>query len=350
VPAYLIDHEELRELGRRALTATDSEHGEAAIVADHLVDANLAGHDSHGIGLLPMYVTDRLAGMVQPNRHAVREAGGGMPGMFTGEMGYGQVVVGEAIGWGIETARAEGTAIVTVREAYHVGRVGAYAEQAAAAGLVSVIFVNVVGGSPVVAPFGGRDGRLQTNPIAIGVPGRDGAAAIVLDFATSRVPVGKVRVAAAEGRTLAPGTLIDAGGNPTDDPGAFFADPRGFLLPFGAHKGYGLALVCEVLGGVMTGSRSNVQTGSTERMTNGVFAMLLDPARFGGTAHFHDEVAAIVAHVKASPPAAKGVPVMVPGDPERKARAARLATGVPIDEQSWKQINEAVAAAVAGRR
>jgi uncharacterized oxidoreductase len=347
VPSFLIKHEELRDLARRALVATGSDAGEATIVADHLVEANLAGHDSHGIGLLPMYLGDRRSGMIKANRHATLEVDGGVFGGFTGEMGYGQVVVGEAFAWGIEKAKAGGTAIVTVREAYHIGRVGAYAEQAAAAGLVSVIFVNVVGGSPVVAPFAGTDARLQTNPIAIGVPGEDGTAAMVLDFATSRMPVGKIRVAAAEGRPVPPGTLIDATGAPTQDPRTFFRTPRASLLPFGEHKGYGLSLMCEVLGGAMSRSRSNRQTGSTGRMTNGVFAIVLDPARFG-TGSFHEEVAAIVAHVKASRPASPGVPVMVPGEPERKARAVRNTAGVPIDEESWRQITAAAVAVGVG--
>jgi uncharacterized oxidoreductase len=344
VPSFLIDHKELRDLARGAFAGTGSEAGEAAIVADHLVDANLAGHDSHGIGLLPMYVRDRKAGMVKANNHAVRENDDGAIGAFTGGMGYGQVVVGEALAWGIDRASADGMAIVTVRESYHVGRVGAYAEQAAAGGLVSIIFVNVVGGSPMVAPFGGIDGRLQTNPIAVGVPGTDDRPAMILDFATSRVPVGKLRVASAEGRKAPPGSLIDASGVPTDEPGVLFANPRGYLLPFGEHKGSGLALACEILAGAMTRSRSNAQTGPTDRMTNGFFAILLDPRRFG-TSGFHDEVAAIIAHVRASPPANKGTAVMVPGDPERKARAARLAMGIPVDEQSWRAVKEAAAAA-----
>jgi uncharacterized oxidoreductase len=347
VPSFLIKHEQLRDLARRALVATGSDAGEATIVSDHLVEANLAGHDSHGIGLLPMYLGDRRSGMVESNRHARLELEGGAMGGFTGDMGYGQVVVGEAIAWGIEKARAEGSAIVTVREVYHIGRVGAYSEQAAGAGLVSVIFVNVVGGSPVVAPFAGTDSRLQTNPISIGVPDENGVPAMVLDFATSRMPVGKIRVAAAQGRPVPPGTLIDAAGAPTQDPRAFFRNPRASLLPFGEHKGYGLSLMCEVLGGAMSRSRSNKQTGSTGRMTNGVFAILLDPTRFG-TATFHEEVAALLAHVKSSPPASPGVPVMVPGDPERKARAVRTAAGVPIDEESWRQITAAAAAVGVG--
>jgi len=194
LPSFLFDHIELRNLGRRSLAAAGSSEDEARIVADHLVDASLAGHDSHGIGMLPTYLAERHAGRVKANQHAavVRHDGPFM--IFDGGMGFGQVVVGEAVAQGIEEARAGGVALIAVREAYHIGRVGAYAEQAASAGLVSLFFVNVVGGPPLVVPFGGRDGRMQTNPIAIGVPPAADGAAIILDFATSRVPIGKVRV------------------------------------------------------------------------------------------------------------------------------------------------------------
>lgn len=344
MPSFLIDHKELRELAAGTFAATGSTAAEAAIISNHLVDANLAGHDSHGIGLLPMYVRDRKANMVKANRHAVRENADGAIGAFTGAMGYGQVVVGEAMAWGIARAAADGMAFVTVRESYHVGRVGAYAEQAATGGILSIIFVNVVGGPPLMAPFGGVDGRLQTNPIAIGVPGSGGRPEMVLDFATSRVPVGKLRVASAEGRKAPAASLIDAKGAPSDDPAVLFADPRGYLVPFGEHKGSGLAIACEILAGVMSRSRSNTQTAATDRMTNGFFAILLDPSRFAA-ADFHAEVAAILDHVRASPAAVKGVPVMVPGDPERKARAVRLEMGVPVDENTWRLVKEAAASA-----
>jgi uncharacterized oxidoreductase len=348
VPSFLLDHAELRQLGRRALEAAGSASGEAAIVADHLVDANLAGHDSHGIGLLPMYLNDRRTDMVRANRHVRIEGDGGPITRFDGGMGFGQVIVGEAIAHGVATAGTHGLAILGIRETYHIGRVGAYAEQAAAAGLVSIFFVNVVGGTPVVAPFGGGDSRLQTNPIAIGVPAAEGSTPIILDFATSRIPVGKALVAAHEGRPVEPGTLLDSVGAPSVDPAVLFRRPAGAILPFGEHKGYGLALICEALAGALTGSRVNRQREPTDRMTNGVLAILIDPAQLTELPLFHDEIAAMVRHVKASPPASPGRPVLVAGEPERKARATRLATGIPIDETSWRQIRAAVAAAGVG--
>jgi uncharacterized oxidoreductase len=344
VPAFLLDHDELRGIARKAFVATGSSEEEAAIVADHLVDANLAGHDSHGVGLLPSYLKDRQSGMVQANRHVRLEHEDGVIARFDGEMGYGQVVVGEAIRHGIAGARRAGVSLVAIRDAYHIGRVGAYAEQAGVAGLVSILFVNVVGGRPMVAPFGGSDGRLQTNPIAIGIPGASGASSIILDFATSRIPIGKARVAAHEKRAVTPGTLIDSRGAPTTDPAALFRNPPGAVLPFGEHKGYGLALVCELLAGVLTGGRANRQLAPTGRMTNGVLGILIDPARLRDLPVFYEEIAAVVQHVKQSPPAVAGKPVLVAGEPEDRSRAARLASGIPIDEVSWRQIRAAVTA------
>lgn len=343
MPSFLFDHMELRNLGRRSLVASGSSEDEARVVADHLVDASLAGHDSHGIGMLPTYLAERRAGRVKANQHATVVRHDGPFLIFDGGMGFGQVVVGEAVAHAIDEARAGGIALIAVREAYHIGRVGAYAEQAANAGLVSLFFVNVVGGPPMVVPFGGRDGRMQTNPIAIGVPPAASGTAIILDFATSRVPIGKVRVALHEGRQLPPGHLIDADGAETGDPATLFRAPYGFVLPFGEHKGSGLALICEILGGALGGNRANKQLAPTERMTNGVFAILIDPSRLADMPAFHGEVDAIVKHVKASPPARPGVGVVVAGEPERRARATRLAGGIPVDEKSWQQIRAAAA-------
>ncbi len=335
---------DLRAFAAAILMAAGSSPAEAAIVADHLVEANLTGHDSHGVGLLPMYVQDRLDGKVRANGHAELIRHDGAIALFDADMAFGHVVAREITDWGITQAKATGLTMIGLRNAYHVARLGSYAEQAFDAGLVSILFVNVLFGEPRVAPFGGADGRLHTNPICIGVPGSDQHLPFLLDFATSRIAIGKVRVAFEEGRTLPDGVLIDGDGRPANDPGVLFTAPFGAILPFGEHKGYGLAVACELLAGALTGGVVNRSTRPGDRaLTNSMLAIFVDPARFGELPAFHSTVAEVVAHLKASPPLAGSPGVLIAGDPERQSRARRVAEGIPIGGKTWEQICAAAA-------
>jgi hydroxycarboxylate dehydrogenase B len=335
----LIDHQDLRQFAAGVFAAAGSGPNEAGTVADHLVEANLRGHDSHGVGLIPMYVADRLAGHLHPNLHAELVRDDGPFGIFDGGMGYGHVLAREATGWGVARARASGLAVVALRRSYHLARLGTYGELAAAAGLVAILFVNVVAGRQKVAPFGGSDGRMHTNPICIAVPAGDGRPPVILDFATSRVAVGKLRVAYNERRPVRPGILVDAATVPTTDPAVMFKEPLGALLSFGEHKGSGLGLMCELLAGALTGAPANDKHNPPAAgVTNNLFGIIVDPARFGDPAVFRREVDAVVAHLKASPPADPDEPVMVAGEPEARSRAIRLTGGIPIDATSWREI------------
>lgn len=337
--AHVIGHEALRGFVHRMLTAAGSVAEEARIVSDHLVDANLAGHDSHGVGLLPMYLRDRQTNKVRANAHAQLLREDGTIGIFEGDMGFGHVLAREATEWGIAKARASGTAIVALRHAYHIARVGTYAELVCAAHLISIVFVNVVFGAPRVAVFGGRDGRLHTNPICIAVPGGDNHPPFILDFATSNIAIGKVRVAYNEKRQLPPGTLIDAAGAPSTDPAVLYEAPLGAILPFGEHKGSGLAVMCELLAGALIGGASNQADMPQDRgLTNNMLAILIDPRRFMPDTVFHREIAAILKHVTDSPAADPAHPVVTAGEPERQSRARRLAQGIPIDGVTWAGI------------
>jgi uncharacterized oxidoreductase len=292
--------------------------------------------------MVPYYVKAIAAGVLDPRAHAAVEDGGGPALAVHGRSGFGQVVAREGIAAGIGRARDAGVVAVALREAFHVGRVGAYAEQAAAAGLVSIHFVNVVGHAPFVAPFRGSDARLATNPFCVGVPGPGGRPALLLDFATSHVAYGKVRNAHAAGARAPAGALIDARGRTTDDPRVMFEEPRGALRPFGEYKGSGLALACELLAGALAGGGTLPRVPVQEaRITNNMLSLLLDPARFPGGATFAAEIAAGIGWVKASPPADPALPVLVAGEPETAARAARLAAGIPVPDAIWEEIRAA---------
>ena len=173
--------------------------------------------------------------------------------VFDARRGFGQAMAKEAMRQGIERARQQGSVTVALRNSAHIGRIGHWAEQCAAAGMVSVHFVNVADHAPMQAPYGCSDARLGTNPFTAGVPGADGEAALLLDMATSSIAFGKARVARNKGVPVPEGVLIDEHGRPTTDPTTYVDERRGALLAFGAHKGSGMAILSEVLGAAVTG-------------------------------------------------------------------------------------------------
>jgi hydroxycarboxylate dehydrogenase B len=343
VSSITVDHKHLRDVARAIVAGTGSDEAEALEVADHLVEANLRGHDSHGVGMLPAYVQNYLDGHLKPNQHARLLREDGSIAVFSGEMGFGQKIAREVTDWAIERARTNGVAIVALRDVQHIARVGTYGEHAAKAGMIAIIFVNALSGHPFVAPFGGSDGRFSTNPIVIAIPGRDPATPFVLDFATSMVAMGKVRVAFNQGKQVAPGLLIDDQGAPTTDPGVLWPDrSKGAIRTFGLHKGFGLAVAAELLGGALSGNLTYAPENSREvGIKNGMFAIVFDPGRLGDLAEFQDEMQAFLDFVKASPPSDPNAPVLLAGEPERNMRAKRSAEGIPIDGKTWAEIRAA---------
>jgi uncharacterized oxidoreductase len=311
-------------------------------VAANLIEANLAGHDSHGIGMLPRYADAYLQGGLKPNTHVRMVIDGGALLRLDGGAGFGQVIGREAMAFGIERARVSGSCIVALGNSHHLGRIGAWAEQAAAAGLVSLHFVNVIARA-IVAPHGGADARFGTNPFCAGVPlsGRD---PVILDFATSVIAQGKTRVALNKGELVPPGCLIDNQGHPTQEPRFSVIPPFGALLAFGSHKGYGLALMCELLGGALSaGMTQGDDDGTRRRVLNGMFSVLVDPAALTDRAAFEREALSFLDWVRASPPREGFEAVRVAGEPEREMRARRSAAGVPVDATTWREILDAAA-------
>jgi uncharacterized oxidoreductase len=207
----------------------------------------------------------------------------------------------------------------------------------AEAGLASLHFVNGNSGPPPVAPWGGREGRFATNPVCIAMPGSARHPRFVLDFATSRIAMGKVRVANNAGTQVVEGALLDAAGAPTTDPGVMYRAPRGVLLPFGEYKGYGLALACDILAGIVGGA-GTIQPGNPRDrgIVNGMLSIVIDPARFGGGGEA--EYDALMDYVLGCAPVEAGTQVMMAGDPERANRAARARDGIPVDDGTWQAL------------
>jgi len=329
----------LRAVISAIVKAGGSADGEADLVADHLVQANLAGHDSHGVGMIPTYVRHVKAGLVVPNTRAKTVKDDGPTLMFDGGRGYGRPVAGEAMAAAIARCRQTGVVAMTLANAHHIGRVGAYGELASGAGLVSLHFVNVTDHRATVAPFRGTEGRFVTNPVCIAMPGTDRHAPLLLDMATSAVAMGKIRVAKNEGKPAPEGALIDAKGRPTRDPNVMYSEPHGALLPFGGHKGYALAVVTELLATALTGGPS-IQPGN-QRMggvVNNMFSVVIDPGRLAGVDWLRREIDGFLDYVKSSPPVDPKLPVLVPGEPERLAQAERGRAGIEIDATTWDEI------------
>lgn len=326
----------LRSFIASIFAASGSHAPEARELADHMVDANLAGHDSHGIGMVPTYLQHLREGHVHPNRRPLRVGGMDPFAVFDGQMGYGQPVTMAVMAEAAAIARRRGVALVTLRNVQHVGRIGAYGEWLSAQGLLSIHFVNAVYATSCVAPFRGSDARLMTNPICVAVPG---TRPVLLDFATSAIAMGKTRVAYNKSEAVAPGRLIDHAGQPTTDPAVIWEAPHGALLPFGEHKGWGLCFVAELLGGVLAGGPdSSMAPGMPRGLVNGMFSIVLEPGRLIDGGWFDANIARLTDYVKASPAAVADSPVLVPGEPERDARAQRLRSGIPVDAITWRQI------------
>ena len=322
--------------------AGGSEPREARLVAENLVTANLLGHDSHGIGMIPRYVDALLEGGLAANQHPKATLDAGAMLALDGCKGYGQTIGHEAMQMAIERAQRHGSCIMVLANSHHLGRIGHWAEMAVAQGLVSIHFVNVISHARV-APYAGRDARFGTNPVCIGIP-IPGEKPFLLDMATAAVAQGKMRVAHNKREKVAPGLLIDDKGLPTDDPRYAVVPPLGAILAFGGHKGYGLAVACELLGGALTGGGTwHFDESKKQRVLNGMLTIVIDAARLGTAAAFQSETRQFVEWLRKGRPAPGADRVRLAGEPERETRAKRERDGISVDDNTWKEILAAAA-------
>lgn len=330
---------------------------ESRLLADHLVEANLTGHDSHGVGMLPSYVEAARSGALVTGGRVEVASDKGAVLTLDGSHHLGQVMAYEAMELAIERARTLGVAVVALRRSHHIGRIGHWAEQCARAGMASVHFVNVAGDA-LVAPMGGADARFGTNPFCAAFP-RPDADPVLLDFATSKIALGKTRVAYNSGVEVPEGSVLDADGHPTTDPGVMWREgEHGALRTFGEHKGYGLALMCELFAGALTGgATTRADTLVDDAIYNDMLSIVLDPAAFdaGDAEHqaaaFLDWVASSRLMPQPDGAAATVDPaqdeagtagrIAFPGEPEVARRAHRRANGIAVDATTWAQIGDA---------
>ena len=316
-----------------------SDDAEASEVADHLVRANLAGHDSHGVGMLPAYVRLLHDGLLVPNQTPDTVLDAGALLVIDARRGYGQRMAADAVRRAIARAKELGACVLALRNSAHIGRIGTYGELATKAGCAFTAFVNVADHPPPQAPWACADGRLGTNPFCVAVPGEDGPG-LLLDMATTTIAAGKARVAFNKGVKVPEGCLIDDDGNPTTDPAGFIRDHVGAMLSFGKHKGSGLAVMCEIMAAAVGGGQradEPVRNG----ILNSMLATVIDLSRLGDPAAIAQGIEASKAHIRAARVAPGFDEILLPGEPERRSSEKRSAQGIEVDAKTWQDIRAA---------
>jgi uncharacterized oxidoreductase len=312
---------------------------EAAVVSRSLVDANLCGHDSHGVIRIPQYVGFVREGklFVGTELTVLRETAAMLA--VDANWGLGQVQTYRLLERLLPKAKTAGIGGGTLRRCGHIGRLGEYAEWAADRGMVLFATVNSHGSGRRVAPPGATEGRLSTNPICFGAP--TPTHPLVLDFSTAVCAEGKLRVAFQKGELVPLGWIQNAAGEPTTAPADFYCEPPGSILPFGgaqAYKGFGLSLMLDVLAGGLSGGDCSRPDRPMPGVGNCVVFTLWDVEAFGGREHFLEAAGGLADFVRTARRADGVSEITLPGDPERRMRERRNAGGIPIAEGTWNHL------------
>jgi LDH2 family malate/lactate/ureidoglycolate dehydrogenase len=343
----VLQAQQLKQMTYAIFMAAGAAQPNAERVAEALVDANLAGHDSHGVARIPQYLQAIAAGQLDPAARPAVLKETALSLLLDGKWSFGQVGAQMCMQEAIRRAKTHGMAIAALVRAYHIGRLGEYSEMAHDAGMIALVTTGGLGGRHIapgagMAPYGGARAVLGTNPLSFGFPA-GAQPPVMADFATSTVAMGKVNLARAKGEALPPNCILDRHGNPTTDPNDFY--DGGVLLPFGGHKGYGLAVVVELLSQALTGSDTcgdAKESGGLYMLAGNVF-LVLDPALFRPKEDYGAAADAIIQKIKAVPPAAGFSEVLVPGEPEQRSKARRRQEGVGIADGTWKALQEQAA-------
>jgi uncharacterized oxidoreductase len=338
-----IPSDELIRFAAALFTAAGVNNDEARQVATSLVEANLRGHDSHGVVRIPPYIRLLRQGELVPGAplEVLRET----PALAAcdAHLGFGQVQARRLTELAIEKARAVGIGCGTARNCGHIGRLGEYTELAAAQGLAAFMTVNDNGVLRVVAPPGGLEPRISTNPLSLAVPTGDGP--LVFDASTSVVAQGKVLVRRVSGQPCPEGWLQDAAGQPTTDPGVLRADPPGTILPLGgpaAFKGFGLGVMLDILAGGLSGGFCPPPRDEA-RDANTVLITVWDPQQFAGREHLLRQADGLIASIRSCPRKPGVDSIELPGDTSRRVRDDRLRRGIPLDAGTWRRLTDLAA-------
>ena len=337
------DHKKLIHFISQIFSNSGSDSEESNIVSGHLVDSNLVGHDSHGIIRVSKYIEWLKKGNVKLNQsiNIIKEENNFLH--IDGNFGYGQKIAKQSFDLGIKKAKENGHCILAIKNLGHIGRVGAWSELIALNGCVSVMFVNTSGFGILMAPHGGTDRRLSANPIAIGVPIKNNDY-LVLDMATSVVAEGKIMVAKNKKDKLPDGLILDGYGKPTNDPEKFYTEPLGSILPFGGHKGFGLAFMIDILSGALTGGNSShPDNDNAHTVINNTLAIIIDTKKTVSENYFQNDINRLTKRIKASPKAENTNEILLPGEIEKNIKKERLINGIPLDDQTIQDLKNTAA-------
>ena len=328
----VVRSERLLKLGKDIFKAQGLSDEKARFLSETLVEANLTGHDSHGVFYFVTYSERIKDGYIKLDAEPTITQQTPATALIDGGYAPGQITAKKLTEVAVAKAKEHMVSAVGAFNCNHIGRIGYYTNWAAKQGVVALMFVNV--GGPSAAVHGGMGKSFGTNPISFGIPTGD-AKPFLADYATSVVAAGKISVARAQHAKIPLHWTRDKNGKPTDDPFAF--KDGGWLLPFGEYKGYALQLVSELLGAVLTGSRVGMEPDQVPPSTNGVFMVAVDPDAFVGLDAFREGVDDVIRRVKAIEPE-PGKRVMIPGEPECESKESRLAEGIPLPEETWEGI------------
>jgi uncharacterized oxidoreductase len=340
MPTFRAD--QLHTIARRVLEGAGVKPDDAEVVATELTDANLVGHDSHGVMRLVQYVDYIDQGFVKPDAEVALCADRGAWAIFDGNFHFGQVTATKALAHSFEKAREHGTATVWAKNCNHVGRLGSYAQKAAEAGFAAMMCVNAPGPGGV-APFGGIERRLGTNPIAMAAP-RTGGRPLVLDMTSSATAEGKVRVAFQKGVPIPEGLIIDHEGRPSTNPADLYGPPEGAILPLGGplgFKGFGLSVMIDVFGGIL--SASGVCRDDVPRGANGLWMYLVDLAHVVDRPDYDALMDRYVTYIKSSKRQPGVEEILMPGEIELRRQEERARNGIDIPDETWRQLRELAA-------
>ena len=334
----IVTAERLTDIAAALLIGACAPASEAATVARFSIAANLAGHDSHGIIMIPSYIERIKLGHIVPGAAWEIRQETPTTTVIDGNWGFGYVVTERAMRHTIAKAHTQNVAAATVLRQGHIGRLASYPLMAAAEGMIAMITADSGRSSKQVAPFGGAKARLGTNPICFAIPS-DLEGPLFVDMATSAAAAGKVLLAVARGKEVPAGWIIDAEGKPTTD--ARKLRQGGALLPLGGaegYKGYGLAAVVEILSGLLTGLGFGIEPSG--RHNDGCFIAAFKVGAFRDLASFKKEVTEFALYLKTTPPAAGFDRVYYPGEIEWERERERQKNGIPIEDTTWEVLRK----------
>ena len=333
----VFSHKYLLQITRDIFKACGAPSSEAEIVAEHLVTSSLMGLDSHGIIRIPQYVNAVKEGIIRPGAAITILEETSTTAIVDAGYNFGQVGGMRAIKIAIEKARENSVSSVIVRRCNHAGRLGAYPYLATEEGFISMAMCSSIGGGHFVSPWGGREGRLATNPIAFAAPTKGNP--LLIDISTSVTSEGKIRVKREQNELMPEEWILNASGNPSTNPKDFYGPPKGVILPLGGkqgYKGYAFSLMVEILAGILLGDGYTPK--DIKEPINGLWLMVLDISAYMNIKQFRHRIDGLIKYLKSSSPANGFSEVTVPGELDFGKMKERKVKGIPVEDRIWRQI------------